>query len=175
MAHTISTPSSLAVYENMLRPYAFTLTKSKEETDDLIQDTLYRALVNMDKFSDGTNIKGWLYTIMRNIFINNYRRQKRFSTVRSTDSNEVLINSAKVVTNDSEKKFLADSITSALQQVSKDFTEPFMMYYQGFHYQEISEKLDLPLGTVKSRIFVARKELQAKLKGLGVLNSANSI
>lgn len=172
----MDSPASLAIYENMLRPYAFTLTKSKEETDDLVQDTLYRALVNMDKFSDGTNIKGWLYTIMRNIFINNYRRQKRFLTVTNTKANgEVLMNSHTVVTNESDKKFLAESISRAMQQVNKDFTEPFMMYYQGFHYQEISEKLDLPLGTVKSRIFAARKELQAKLKGLGVVNSAHAV
>lgn len=162
-------------YENMLRPFAFSLTKSREETEDLIQDTFYRALINQEKFSEGTNIKAWLFTIMRNIFINNYRRRKKSNTVTDTSENQYLLNSTKKIEkNESERKFLSEDITKAMKQVSKDFTEPFMMYYKGFHYQEISEQLHLPLGTVKSRIFFARKELQSKLRGLGVVNAADN-
>ncbi len=175
MATTYNFGSEIMQYENILRPFAFNLTKSRQETEDLIQDTFCRALANQEKFSEGTNIKAWLFTIMRNIFINNYRRKKKSNTVTDTSENHYLLNSTKVVEkNAAEQSFLAEDIKKAMRQVSSDFTEPFMMYYKGFHYQEISEKLDLPLGTVKSRIFFARKELQSKLKTLGVVNAGNN-
>jgi RNA polymerase sigma-70 factor (ECF subfamily) len=160
-------------YEDMLRPFAFNLTKSREATEDLIQDTFYRALSNREKFAEGTNIKAWLFTIMRNIFINNYRRDQKKHTVTDTSDNQYLLNSTKKTEkNGSERSFMAQDIEHAMEEVSKDFTEPFMMYHNGFKYQEIADKLDLPLGTVKSRIFFARKELQARLKDLGIRNSA---
>jgi RNA polymerase sigma-70 factor (ECF subfamily) len=144
-----------------------------EECEDLVQDTFYRALSNRDKFTEGTNIKAWLFTIMRNIFINNYRRNQKRNTVTDTSDNQYLLNSTKSVErNGSERTFLADAIEQAMEGVSKDFTEPFMMYYTGYKYQEIADKLDLPLGTVKSRIFFARKELQERLKSMGIESSA---
>lgn len=160
-------------YEQLLRPFAFNLTQSREATEDLLQDTFYRALVNQDKFSEGTNIKAWLFTIMRNIFINNYRRNKKRNTITDSSDNQYLLNSTKKVEqNGSERNFLAEDIQNAMKEVSKDFTEPFMMYFNGFHYQEIADTLNLPLGTVKSRIFFARKELQSKLKGMGFKSSS---
>jgi RNA polymerase sigma-70 factor (ECF subfamily) len=163
-------------YERILRPFAFNLTKSREESEDLIQDTFYRALSNQEKFAEGTNIKAWLFTIMRNIFINNYRRNQKHQVVTDTSENQYLLNSTKKTEkNGSERAFMAEDIEKAMVEVSKDFTEPFLMYYNGFKYQEIAEKLDLPLGTVKSRIFFARKELQAKLKEMGIGNSAYNI
>lgn len=169
MATTINLANELLQYEISLRPFAFSLTKSKEETEDLIQDTFYRAIANYEKFTEGTNIKAWLFTIMRNIFINNYRRKKYANTVADTSDNQYLINSPKLAQkNESERSFLAEDISKAMREVDRGYTEPFMMYYNGFHYHEIAEKLDLPLGTVKSRIFFARKELQNKLRGMGV-------
>jgi len=161
-------------YESLLRPFAFNLTKSREATEDLIQDTFYRALSNSEKFLEGTNIKAWLFTIMRNLFINNYRKQKKSQTIAVASDNLYVLdnNSKRIEKNDSERSFLAEDISKAMKEVNSDFTEPFMMYFNGFSYLEIADKLDLPLGTVKSRIFLARKELQTKLKGMGVLNSA---
>lgn len=168
---SVNFETEILQYESILRPFAFNLTRSAAETEDLIQDTFYRALANRDKFNEGTNIKAWLCTVMRNIFINNYRRQKKSNTVVDTSENQFLLNStSKTESNSAERSFLADDIKRAMHEVSKDFTEPFMMYYQGFQYQEISEKLSLPLGTVKSRIFFARKELQSRLKGLYTVN-----
>lgn len=172
---SVNFETEILQYENILRPFAFNLTRSAAETDDLIQDTFYRALANREKFSEGTNIKAWLCTVMRNIFINNYRRQKKSNTVVDTSENQFLLNStSKIESNGAENSFLAEDIMQAMRNVSKDFTEPFMMYYQGFQYQEISEKLCLPLGTVKSRIFFARKELQSKLKGMYTVNLSNN-
>ncbi len=164
--------SEIKTYEALLRPFAFNLTKSKEETEDLIQDTFYRALANREKFSEGTNFKAWLFTIMRNIFINNYRRKQKGIVVGDTSKDGFVINNAKTVErNRSERSFLAEDIQKAMSMVNEDFTAPFLMYHNGFHYQEIAEQLNLPLGTVKSRIFSARKELQQRLKSLGVTNS----
>ena len=126
---------------------------------------------NQEKFDEGTNIKAWLFTIMRNIFINNYRRDKRRVVVKeSSDKPRLLENAGPVVSNGSEKQFMAESIRNAMKEVNKDFTEPFLMYNEGFHYHEISEKLDIPLGTVKSRIFVARRELRSRLQKMGILD-----
>lgn len=173
MTTTVNFGAEIMQYADLLRPFAFNLTHSKEATEDLLQDTFYRAIINKDKFSEGTNIKAWLFTIMRNIFINNYRRSKKSNTITDTSENQYLLNSTfKTESNGSERNFLAEDISKAMNEVSKDFTEPFMMYFNGFHYQEIAEHLNLPLGTVKSRIFFARKELQSRLKSMGVRNSS---
>jgi RNA polymerase sigma-70 factor (ECF subfamily) len=121
---------------------------------------------------EGTNIKAWLFTIMKNIFINNYRKNQKRNIVTDGSDNQYLMNSTKkTLSNDAERTFMKDEIEKALNSVTKDFTEPFMMYFNGFKYQEIAETLDLPLGTVKSRIFFARKEIQARLKSVGITHS----
>jgi len=172
MAPTADFGTEIMQYQRILRPFAFNLTHSMEESEDLIQDTFYRAIANKDKFSEGTNIKAWLFTIMKNIFINNYRKNQKKNVITDTSDNQYLLNSTKKVEhNGSEVNFLAADIEKAMQEVSIDFTAPFMMYFNGFKYQEIAEQLNLPLGTVKSRIFFARKELQKKLKGMGISNS----
>ena len=166
--------NDLIQYEKILRPFAVNLTNSTHESEDLIQDTLYRALKNKEKFSEGTNIKAWLFTIMKNIFINNYRRKQRHNTVLDGSEGQFLLNSGSTPdTNGSERSFLMQDITRALNEVSQDLTRPFMMYYSGYHYHEIAEQMHLPLGTVKSRIFFARKELQQQLKGMGITDSSS--
>src|ERR1700729_3395524 len=101
-------------YERMLRPFAFNLTKNREETEDLVQDTFFRALANKEKFEEGTNIKAWLFTIMRNIFINNYRKNQKRNTVTDTSDNQYLLNSTKEIEkNGSERAFLAQDIEKA--------------------------------------------------------------
>ena len=173
MNATIDFKSDILQYEKSLRPFAFSLTRSIQETEDLLQDTYYKALANCEKFTEGTNIKAWLFTIMRNIFINNYRRKKLSKTKTDATDSQFLINNVVLTEkNGSERTFISEDINKAISSVSKDFTEPFLMYYQGFHYQEIADKMGLPLGTVKSRIFFARKELQSRLAGLGVINSS---
>ena len=161
MTPTADFGTEIMQYQRILRPFAFNLTHSMEESEDLIQDTFYRAIANKDKFSEGTNIKAWLFTIMKNIFINNYRKNQKKNVITDTSDNQYLLNSTKKVEhNGSEVNFLAADIEKAMQEVSIDFTAPFMMYFNGFKYQEIAEQLNLPLGTVKSRIFFARKELK---------------
>lgn len=174
-AATIDFTNEIYKFDPILRPYATNLTKSKEETEDLLQDTFYRAIANRDKFVDGTNIKAWLFTIMKNIFINNYRKNMKRGVVLDKSENGTFLENAckDVVKNEGDRSFMRENIKKAIEGVSKDFTEPFLMYFEGFKYQEIAEQLDLPLGTVKSRIFFARKEIQNRLKGMGIEHSSN--
>jgi RNA polymerase sigma-70 factor (ECF subfamily) len=173
MASTTYTSDELAKYADVLRPVAYNLTKNMTAAEDLLQDTFYRALVNLDKFTKGTSMQAWLFTIMRNIFINDYRRAKKRLVVTDESPEQHVINNTKAtVRNAVERSFAAEDIYKAVEQVGKDFTEPFMMFYRGFHYQEIAEHLDIPVGTVKSRIFFARKELQSKLREFDIHHSS---
>ena len=171
---TIDFAVELYTYDHILRPFAYNLVKNKEECEDLIQDTFYRALANKDKFMEGTNIKAWLFTIMKNIFINNYRKKQKRNVITDTSDNQYLLNSTKKTSNnDGERVFMSEIIENAMNSVNRDFTEPFMLYYKGYKYQEIADQLSLPLGTVKSRIFFARKEIQTKLKRVGIEYAQN--
>jgi RNA polymerase sigma-70 factor, ECF subfamily len=113
---------------------------------------------------------------MRNIFINNYRKKQRGHAILDSTENQFLLNSTyKTDRNGSEMIFLSEAISRAMKQISEDFTGPFMMHHNGFQYIEIAQKFNLPLGTVKSRIFFARKELQARLTEMGIPNSSSGI
>lgn len=145
----------------ILKPHAMRLTRDSHDAEDLIQETIIRAYNNEDKFQAGTNIKAWLFTIMRNIFINDYRKKIKRNTIHDTTDNLHFLNStAHNITNAGERAFVMNDIRNALLKISNELRVPFLMHYKGFKYNEIAEQLDLPLGTVKSRIFFARKELK---------------
>jgi RNA polymerase sigma-70 factor (ECF subfamily) len=146
---------------NVLNSFAYNLTKNMEDAKDLFQETAFRAMTNRDKFRDGTNFKAWLFTIMKNIFINNYRRKVKANTIIDSTDNMYYINSGKnAIGNRAESEILMKELSKMIQNLDDSIKIPFMMHYEGFKYQEISDKLDLPLGTVKSRIFFARNELK---------------
>ena len=147
-----------------LKPFAVSLTRDQEIAKDLLQETLYKALANQDKYSTGTNIKAWLFTIMRNIFINEYRRKAKQRTIFGNSANETLINSGKViVSNGGENSLLLKEIHKAIYQLPQIFKIPFLLYFEGYRYHEISGSLNEPLGTIKSRIHFARKLLKEQL------------
>jgi RNA polymerase sigma factor (sigma-70 family) len=149
----------------LLRPAALTLTRDTDAAYDLVQETLLKALLNKDKFKAGTNLKAWLYTIMRNTFINNYNKiTKRSSPLDTTDIFQYNSTSENFVThNGATATFIMGDIDRALAGLNEDFRKPFMMYYIGYKYLEIAEKLQIPIGTVKNRIHIARKELKKLL------------
>ena len=148
-----------------LQRFAFKLTADKEEANDLLQDTSLKALENMDKYTPDTNFKAWLYTIMRNIFINNYRRVVREQTFVDYTDNLYNIDSTQL-TKDSitENDYDRKELYRAVNSLPDSFRVPFSMFVSGFKYREIADKLSLPLGTVKSRIFLTRHSLQEELK-----------
>ncbi len=145
----------------LLHSFAYNLTKNVEDARDLFQETAFRALTNKEKFRAGTNFKAWLFTIMKNIFINNYRKKMKANTIIDSTDNLYYINSGgNLISNQAESNILMDELETIIDSLDEGIMVPFMMHYEGFKYQEIADKLELPLGTVKSRIFFARKELK---------------
>ncbi|SBV92137.1 RNA polymerase sigma factor [uncultured Dysgonomonas sp.] len=149
---------------NMLN-YALTLTTNRDDAKDLTQETTLKALSNIDKYYDNVNFKGWVFTIMHNLFINNYRRVVRTQTVLDNSDSLYQLNMPQESGFDSpEGSFTYHEIMNVLDTFNDDYKTPFSMYFTGFKYDEIAKSLNLPLGTVKSRIFFARKRLQEILK-----------
>lgn len=145
--------------------FACQLTTDRELAKDLLQDTTLKALDNQDKYVENVNFKGWIFTIMRNLFINNYRQTVRKATVIDNTDNLFHLN----ISQDSgistpEGSFAAKEIATAIASFQPNLREPFNMYISGYKYSEIAETLNLPVGTVKSRIFFVRKKLQIILK-----------
>jgi len=148
-----------------LRPFAITLTRDSETAKDLFQETMFRALSNREKYNVGTNIKAWLYTIMRNIFINNYRRKAKQNTVFDNSANEFLLDFNQIATaNDAVGNINMKEVNEAVYNLPEIFKNPFLLYYDGFKYQEIADMLGEPIGTIKSRIHFARKLLKAHVE-----------
>ena len=154
----------LAVQEELLR-FAYKLTTDREEANDLLQETSLKALDNEDKFEPDTNFKGWMYTIMRNIFINNYRKIVREQTfVDQTDNLYHLNMPQDSGFASTEGSYDLKEMHRIVNSLPRDYKVPFSMHVSGFKYREIAERLGLPLGTVKSRIFFTRQKLQEELK-----------
>lgn len=155
----------LYVHREALRAFAFSFTKDNDDADDLVQDTLLKAIHYAQKFQEGTNLKGWLYTILKNTFINNYRRKTKinsFVSVTDDISSEQLKFSAS--RNKGEGQCTMDDIHKALNKLQPEYYIPFMKYFEGYKYHEIAEELHIPIGTVKTRIHVARGILKNNLK-----------
>ena len=144
----------------VLKPFALKLTKDLDDAKDLLQDTLMKAILNKDKFSDGTNLKAWLFTIMKNTFLNNHKKTARLGT--SCDPHS--LNSVSHATgNNALNLFASEEIRKAIENVDDSFKTPFMMFVKGFKYQEIADDLKIPVSAVRSRIHIARIQLRHKL------------
>ena len=149
---------------DFLKPFAFTLTKDAEQAKDLYQETLFRALSNREKYLEGTNIRAWLFTIMRNIFINHYRKKLKHRTVSEPSASEFFINHHQnIVSNKAASNLQMKDIHVAVYHLPGIFKKPFMLYYEGYKYFEIANMLKEPLGTIKSRIHFARKILKSQV------------
>lgn len=156
---------SLSQMTKALKPFAIKLTKDSDDANDLLQETLMKAFKNRDKFKEGTNLKAWLYTIMKNTFITNYQKMVRRGTFIDTTDNLHFINSSSTqIENRAAGNFALRDINTAIEKLDEVYKVPFMMYFRGFKYHEIAERLEIPIGTVKNRIHIARKELKEKLR-----------
>ncbi|MBK7968190.1 MAG: RNA polymerase sigma factor [Bacteroidetes bacterium] len=147
-----------------LRNFALRLTRNLEDATDLTQETMLKAFSNHEKLREGTNMKAWLYTIMKNIFINNYRRQVNSHVVSDDTDNQYYINSqGPQTTNLGDRKMILKDIQNAISSLSRNLRVPFIMAFQGYKYEEIAQYMKVPLGTVKIRIHNARKKLKSSL------------
>ncbi len=152
-------------HSDFLKPYAISLTHDQDDAKDLFQETMLKALLNKEKYQFGTNLKAWLYTIMRNIFINHYRRNKKFSKITNEIPTDIIaLQPAKQAFNYGWNNMRMNEIKKAIDNLPQIFRLSFELYYIGYKYQEIATLLQEPLGTIKSRIHFARKMLISELE-----------
>mgnify|MGYP001605746867 CR=1 FL=1 len=165
MNYPIPFSTKIQEFEPMLKNYALQLTRNIDDANDLLQETFLKAMMYSAKFKEGTNLKGWMYTIMRNTFINNYRRITKRNTFMDTQEEQYIIDTAVGFStfNSGESNFMKNDIQNAIKKLPNDLRISFELNNEGFKYHEIAEKLDIPIGTVKTRIFVARRKLRKHL------------
>lgn len=152
---------SLMELQSKMLNFAYSLTSNRDDAYDLMQDTTLKALTNEKKYAKNVNFKGWVFTIMRNIFINGYRRKSRSGVVSDVADALARIDLVQDSPGESpEGTYGVNEITQAINSFPEEYRRPFVMHVAGYKYSEIAEEMGLPLGTVKSRIYVARKRLQ---------------
>ena len=155
----------LCTFKDSLRGFAMSFTSNEDDADDLVQETMLKAIRYAQKFKEGTNLKSWLYMILKNTFINNYRRKNKLKFYIEESSGIAMIDAkVKLTYNVGEGKCMLDDIHKALEQLSFDCYYPFIKYFEGYKYQEIADELNIPIGTVKTRIHLARNVLKKNLK-----------
>ncbi len=161
---TIEFNNHFDTLQHKLLPFAYRLTNNLDDAKDLIQETALRAYNNKDKFEIGTNFKAWVTTIMRNTFINIYRKKKSRNTSSEPSDSYVFVNESHSVDNAAHSNMTMVELNHILNSLDRIYRQPFMMFYEGFKYEEIAEDMNLPIGTVKSRIFFARQKLMESIK-----------
>lgn len=148
-----------------LERFALRLTQKTEDAKDLVQETSLRVLLNRDKYINDENFKAWAFTIMKNIFINEYRSSLRKQTCLDPVKDFIFNReSGNSNPNSPDSEYSAKEITQNIEQLDNKLRDPFKMHFQGFKYKEIAKELNLNIGTVKSRIFISRKQLMQKIK-----------
>lgn len=165
MSQQVEFSQRVAGLQDTLKYFARKFTKNEEDANDLLQETFYKAIKYKDKFAERTNLKAWLYTIMRNTFINNYRKAMRANTIIDDTKELYFLNIPQDSGFDKpDSNYNYKEIMGKVDDLDKAYRVPFRMHYEGYKYKEIAQELGLPIGTVKSRIFLARKKLMATLQ-----------
>ena len=156
--------TALIAQEAALKQMGFRFTRNGDDLQDLVQDTIAKALRYRDRFADGTNLKAWLFVMMKNIFINQYNQHQNRQTFTDGTVGEYYLNAhGSNTTSLTERNLLGSDLSNALNKLSDRYLVPFQRHIDGFQYDEIAEELNIPIGTVKSRIFKAREKLRGEL------------
>lgn len=154
----------LSKHSEFLLSHALKFTNDEDDAKDLMQETLIKGMRFAEKFDEGTNLKGWLYVIMKNTFINDFRKHTKKKELITTDDE---ISSAQLKTsatvNTSTTTFAMEDISKAMDSIKPEYSIPFQMHFEGYKYEEIAEELDIPVGTVKTHIHQARLGLKKYL------------
>lgn len=157
--------TKVAGLQKVLELFTLRFTTNEEESRDLVQDTMLKALTYREKFVEDSNLKGWLFTIMKNTFINNYRKKKRAKTNLDDTQDLYYLNVADNYTfNLPDIGYEYNEVQEVIANIKDEFRTPFRLHTEGYKYHEIAEELDIPIGTVKTRIFYARKEIKKQLE-----------
>ncbi len=150
--------------QNLLFSFALRLTRNYEDAQDLMQETALRAFRHREKFAIGTNFKGWVSTIMRNTYINRYRKMKSRKHVNEPiESFTFALENKNIVANQGEHDMRYQELERVIENIGEMYNVPFLMFYRGYEYKEIAEYLNIPIGTVKSRIFLARQKMKQQI------------
>ena len=161
---TLELNNKLVQYQNPLRFYALKLTADEEQANDLLQDTNIKALLNKDKIESSISLKSWLYTIMKNTFINQYRRSVKLTEIKTNIKHQSYLSfPTSTLFLSADKTIAIQDIKKEIKLLKEDYRIPFQMKLEGFKYKEIADYMEINIGTVKSRVFHARKELMSKL------------
>ena len=156
--------TELVCLEPALIRYAYSLTLNMEDAKDLVQETFLKAILHQKAYQKDTNLRAWLFTIMKNSFINNYRKNKRIqSVITKEDSTPWVNNIPSNVIYQADHNTQYSQILTLINTLPEEQRIPFKMMTRGFKYCEIAKKFNIPIGTVKSRIFLARKKLSNQL------------
>ncbi|MEX0596140.1 MAG: sigma-70 family RNA polymerase sigma factor [Candidatus Paceibacterota bacterium] len=160
-------------FELLLKSVAYNLTKSSADAEDLLQDTYFKAVKSIGKFEEGTNLKAWMIIIMKNTFINDYRKKKKEMEAISKpgEINDSMLSKGALEVEHGTRILISETLRMAIDNLKPELKSTFMRNFEGYKYHEIAEQFDLPLGTVKSRIFLARKEMVEFLHKNGVHHS----
>lgn len=148
-----------------LRTFARKFSTDHQDINDLVQDTLVKALRNYSRYKAGTSLRAWLFVIMRNTYINNYRKIVRTQTIlNSIEEIDTFSLHPELTQNSGEGRFILQDIKIAMKQLSRKLYQPIELYFRGYKYCEIAERTGIPIGTVKTRIHIGRVQLKQLLK-----------
>ncbi|MGV3632585.1 MAG: RNA polymerase sigma factor [Bacteroidota bacterium] len=160
---TLEFNDALINLEHYLKSFAYGFTRNSEDAEDLTQETMLKALKYRSQYTPKTNFKAWVFTIMRNVFINQYRRKLKAATIFDSSKELYLLQKSDETYSTPMDYMLGKDLGTQLNKLEDEYKRPFTMHYEGYKYQEIAENLNIPIGTVKSRIFIARKKLMDSL------------
>ncbi|MFN8254614.1 MAG: RNA polymerase sigma factor [Bacteroidales bacterium] len=149
-------------YQNNLKGFAYSLVSDRDDALDLVQETYLKALSYYHKLSDYSNLKVWIMTIMRNLFINKYRRAVKNRNI--IEEKQAILTPRDMGYDTVDSYYSHNEISKAVNLLKPELREPFLMFVDGFKYNEIADELQINIGTVKSRIFTARQKLMQELK-----------
>lgn len=162
--------TEIAKLENLLYAFALRLTRSRQDAQDLMQETTLRAYRHRERFTMGTNFKSWVSTIMRNTYINRYRKAKsRRHVNQPIEDFTFALESSTAIPNKGEHDMRLKELKLVMNSINDIYRVPFLMFYQGYEYKEIAAHLSIPIGTVKSRIFLARQKMKKEISARGLV------
>jgi RNA polymerase sigma-70 factor (ECF subfamily) len=159
------TDSQFTVYykknEKALLSFAKRFTSNQADAQDLVQETAFKAFKGRNTFKSGTSFKSWAFTILRNVFITKYNKNKRRNLVSNhVEDMNFAIEKSFVSENEGEATLRMNEISASINRLSHKTRLPIQLHLEGFQYDEIAERLNIPVGTVKSRINYARTKLK---------------
>lgn len=163
--NTVNLNNEICSHRSCLESFAMKFTSNLDDANDLVQDTIIKAIRYVHLYQQGTNLRAWLYTIMKNTFINNYRSGvRRKAVVTITEDLTIYQTQKNTAKNLGENRFVLEDINKALANLESAHAIPFLRYFEGYKYHEIAAELNIPIGTVKTRIHMARQALKNQLK-----------